>query len=605
MEKLYSSVGVGLKSIGFDEFQERFSLNESIDVDGLGDFPVVLNGRDNQKKITVAIKFFSPNSKSRNALRGSLKKRIGSISGVNLVSPYEYFSVQEPSQSEAKKEEGKILFHASVYLFQDQGNLAEFSRKNPSVQDKSRIVEGILAGLKTLHGRKIIHGNLKPTNILIQDVGHPHVRLSDYGLDPQQVFSNLNVSFQQGAINYFAPELLDSVHHGSGRQPGYEVDFWAFGVILYELIIGEYPFGKSDDVNTQIASRICLMDLEPVLAKVPPKFRDSIQACLERSPASRIKSVKELRQLLPVEFGGTESKKKSQPSIKLSSLKRLFNSPAKEKIKCKSCGNLNEPGRSICRFCKNPLGGPSTLSLYKSPSSIGALAGVFFTLLLVPIVISYWEVYQICDFNNGDCNFYDLVEDAQATEVLTESELVQGVVLLVFFALGYLLYITFFTWWLNRANENLKAFGSEKSNAIPYYPIMGVLTLGFFFPDVQQILGGKFFLVLAGVMFILIAASFKTLQQIWKGSNPAFLIVGEGWKKSKGSFLIVFRWALSFLFPIFLILPFIPSTSNMEISKAWFFFWVGMSLLYWVLTMIIISRISLRQRAKFRALAKR
>ena len=102
-------------------------------------------------------------------------------------------------------------------------------------EDRTRFYAAQIAlALRYLHKSKIIYRDLKPENILIGLDGY--IRLADFGL--AKINSNEigeSNSFV-GTPEYISPEMI----MGSGHD--YTLDWWALGVIIYELIVGIPPF---------------------------------------------------------------------------------------------------------------------------------------------------------------------------------------------------------------------------------------------------------------------------------------------------------------------------------------------------------------------------
>lgn len=144
-------------------------------------------------------------------------------------------------------------------------------------------LEGMTAGLSFLHDRGIVHRDLKPANVFSdQDI----VKVGDVGLSKYISESRRSAQTQSvGTVYYMAPEVC----HG---RYGREVDVYAMGIMLVEMLTGQVPF------NGETTAEILMkhMTAEPDLSGVPEQVQGVIAAALEKDPDKRIQDVEELER---------------------------------------------------------------------------------------------------------------------------------------------------------------------------------------------------------------------------------------------------------------------------------------------------------------------
>ncbi|KAL7857068.1 hypothetical protein SRHO_G00159670 [Serrasalmus rhombeus] len=104
-----------------------------------------------------------------------------------------------------------------------------------------RCVHQVAIALDYLHCKKLVHRDIKPENVLIFDRECRKVKLSDFGMTRRAGSPVKRVS---GTIPYTAPELCDASAR-DGFCVDYGTDVWAFGVLLFCMLTGNFPWEKA------------------------------------------------------------------------------------------------------------------------------------------------------------------------------------------------------------------------------------------------------------------------------------------------------------------------------------------------------------------------
>ena len=147
-------------------------------------------------------------------------------------------------------------------------------------------IHGIGAGVAYLHDRGIVHRDLKPGNIFCDE---GVVKIGDYGLSKFISCSRRSGQTESvGTVHYMAPEVAN------GRY-GKEIDIYALGVILYEMLTGRVPF-EGESVGEVLMKHLTA---EPDLSQLQEPFREVVKRTLDKDPNQRIHSVAELVAALP------------------------------------------------------------------------------------------------------------------------------------------------------------------------------------------------------------------------------------------------------------------------------------------------------------------
>lgn len=158
----------------------------------------------------------------------------------------------------------------------------------------------IICGLQFLHKRGIIYRDLKLDNVLLDHEGH--IKIADFGMCKQDIFGDNRATTFCGTPDYIAPEILQ------GQKYAASVDWWSFGVLLYEMLIGQSPF-HGDDEDALFDS--ILHDTPHYPRWLSKDVLSCLTKLLDRSPTTRLGVKDEIRQhpfFKPIDFAALERK---------------------------------------------------------------------------------------------------------------------------------------------------------------------------------------------------------------------------------------------------------------------------------------------------------
>ncbi|MGH9453093.1 MAG: protein kinase domain-containing protein, partial [Terriglobia bacterium] len=173
------------------------------------------------------------------------------------------------------------------------------------------IARQLCQALEAAHAEGVVHRDLKPQNILLDEAGHAYV--SDFGL-AKSLESDSATMTQTGVIlgtpQYMSPEQVEgvSVDHRS--------DIYALGLILYELATGESPFtGETPMQSMYRRLKQKPRDPREINSDLPPYLGRIILRCLEKDPVKRYQTAHDL--LLDLDTGRNPAVSRSLRSTQI------------------------------------------------------------------------------------------------------------------------------------------------------------------------------------------------------------------------------------------------------------------------------------------------
>lgn len=192
--------------------------------------------------------------------------------------------------------EGGYFYIAMEYL--DGWNLSEILAAGPLLPERAvrvaiqlcHFLEAAHAFEATIDGRQLrslLHGDLKPRNIRL--LRGDQVKILDFGIAKALSLSRKVTHNDFGSLNYVSPERLES-----GEIDTY-ADFWAVGVLLYEMLSGIQPYRAPDSRLLELRIR-SLQPPDPLIGSCPPGLRAVVAKLLAEHPADRYADARGIRE---------------------------------------------------------------------------------------------------------------------------------------------------------------------------------------------------------------------------------------------------------------------------------------------------------------------
>lgn len=276
-------------------FDGRFRIIEEIGRGGMGQ---VYKAEDTHLNITVALKIIRPRHSSNPVFIERFKKETLTARAVahgNVIRIYDLGDA------------GRIKYISMEYI--KGQNLRDLIRASGSLSIQTVVNLGrqLCEGLAAAHDKGIVHQDLKPSNIMVDNGGRAYIM--DFGL--ARSLTGLEPGEGRGRSGtppYMSPE------QARGGKAGARSDIYSLGVMLYEMCVGEPPF-RAETAGDYVRKHLTEIPLPPsrLNPQIPPSLERVILRCLEKDEEKRYPGVRSLlddiKKLKTDSPGGSRTRK--------------------------------------------------------------------------------------------------------------------------------------------------------------------------------------------------------------------------------------------------------------------------------------------------------
>ena len=233
----------------------------------------------------------------------------GKVWKVEYKKTKEFYAMKEMSKARilAKKSVNSVMNERKIlsylkhphivnmqFAFQDRENLYlvmdlmpggdlryHISRNKRFSEDQTKFMLAcVMLGLEYIHTSGVLHRDIKPENLVFDSNGY--LSITDFGIARNWVPDNARDT--SGTPGYMAPEVMCRLNHGVA------VDYFALGVILYEIMFGHRPYhGRSrKEIREEILAKQVQVKLDEIPSGWSVESADLANRLLQRKPVNRL-----------------------------------------------------------------------------------------------------------------------------------------------------------------------------------------------------------------------------------------------------------------------------------------------------------------------------
>jgi DNA helicase-2/ATP-dependent DNA helicase PcrA len=282
-----------------------------IELLGAGGMGAVYKAHDEKLQRVVALKVLSPESVAQADRRLRFLQEARSASALNHPHILTVYDIGEADRQP----------YIVMEYVQGETLRQKIASGALTVRDALEVAAQVAEGLAKAHEHGIVHRDLKPENLMISRDGY--AKILDFGLaklverrrpslaadSAQKTLIKTQAGMILGTVNYMSPEQL------LGQRVDLRSDIFSFGIVLYEMATGRYPFAGRNKIDTMHA--ILHEDPRPthaVKSDLPPDLQRILSKALAKAPKARYQTIKVLAADLKALRRDLESGKANAPA---------------------------------------------------------------------------------------------------------------------------------------------------------------------------------------------------------------------------------------------------------------------------------------------------